>query len=180
MKVDIWILVGHSGSGKTTVAEKICSMFNMPRLHYGSLLDDLAHQKGYPDRGAFYDGVSFRELRQLYDTYVVERVSDMVGINSPFLIDGLCSLNAFNRLYSNLSDYNIKVIYIEVPESVRIERIKVRDGGVWNDKELTKAAFGLDELVKLADYTIDGMESSDVVLANAIKIISMDDTGGVS
>jgi len=175
LKVNIWLLVGYSGSGKTTLAENVCSKLGIPMLSYSEMFDELAHQNGYSNRGNFYSATPLDEFKHLYDAYAIEKISNSAKARNSVLVEGLCSLNAYYGLCNSLSDCVIKIIYINVPKAERVRRIKIRDGRVWNGKELTKAAFGLDDLVKLADYIVDGSKAFSLALDNVINVILYND-----
>jgi len=157
MKTNIWVVVGYSGSGKTTLTQKIGLKLGLPIVTYNQYLTELSHQEGYSHKNDYFRNTPVDEFKQALDRYAIDKINLFAETNNTFLVEGICSSDGFIKLRSNPS-MCVRLFYIEVPEEERMLRVAGRDGAVFFPKERHKKMLGLDELVKMADYVIDGMK----------------------
>ena len=171
MSTNIWVVVGYSGSGKTTLTQELGMKLNLPIVSYNNFLAELAHQKGYSHKNDYFRNTPIDKFKQELDQYGKSQIDALAEISNAFLVEGICSLDGFIALRSDTSK-NVRLFHICVPEGERIRRIEERDGSVFQPKERHKKMLGLDELVKLADYVIDGMDTTTSVVSKMIEVIS--------
>lgn len=161
----VFLLVGHSGSGKTEVAkwfanngfDVLQSFTTRPKRYedeYGHLFCTVEEYEAFKDKGdivaySLFDGNHYFSTRdQIYNTdcYVVDP-------------DGI------NDLKSKVSDIDFVTIYIQVDEDVRVERMLSRgDSKEKVDNRLIVDAIKFIDLI--FDYAVSNKD-----LNKTLKII---------
>lgn len=147
---------GLGGAGKSTISETLCQKFE--ENHYHTILlhiDDFIHVRNvrynsdYPDWQCYYD-LQWRfdyfrdvinEIKsskkdymdiELYDkdndTYCEQRIA--IRDNTIVIVEGIFLQR---NEYNNIFDY---MIYIDIPEEVRLERVLKRDTYIGDEQQI--------------------------------------------
>lgn len=147
---------GLGGAGKSTISETLCQKFE--ESHYHTILlhiDDFIHKRdirynsAYPDWQCYYDlqwrfdyfrdvinGIKSSKKDyidvELYDkdndTYCEQRIA--ICNNTIVIVEGIFLQR---KEYNNIFDY---MIYIDVPEEVRLHRVLKRDTYIGDEQQI--------------------------------------------
>ena len=169
LKTVIWVLVGLSASGKTTLAENINSKLGIPIVSHSAILDELAKQRGLNNKD-FVFNTPQDEFKQIFDTFSIEKIDILIKNKNEVLIEALASINVLSHLVNNPSN-SIKIIFIDVPKDERTRRMVERCGLIDDNIDRIKIFIGLDKIIEKADFVIDGMELPSVILEKTISIM---------
>lgn len=161
---NIVIIAGHSGSGKSTLTRKLSEAFSCESLSFSYIGQALAAE----EQGS----IAFNRLND----YIYQCISSTVRRNNLTFVDGLASDNIINRLSNE--GFSTMVLFLDTPYDKRIERMMSRENcSLLETKniELAKAhgkeKSGLSNVIAMADYRIDGTQTIDEILSNAIVFI---------
>ncbi len=147
---------GLGGAGKSTICKKICQDFEENNYHTILLhIDDFIHVRdvrynsAYPDWQCYYDlqwrfdyfSSIISEIKnsneayidiELYDkdndTYFLQRFE--IHENTIVIVEGVFLQR---QEYRNIFDY---MIYLDVPEEVRLQRVLKRDTYIGNEQQI--------------------------------------------
>lgn len=151
MKNTIFILVGLPGSGKTTAAGFFKEK-SIPVIRMGDVTEKLLKKEGKKITEKNEQGVR-EDLRKTYgsDIYARLSVSDIereMQKNEIVVIEGMMSVSEKEFFESKFS--NIKIIFIESPKRIRIQRLSIRNLRPLTEKEAEKReGYEIDTLGKL-------------------------------
>ena len=153
----IFCLIGKSGSGKTTIADKLLEMYGYtqivsyttrpPRTEYDT--DHIFISKEEYD--ALTDKVAFTYFQDNYYCATKKQVDN----NDLYVIDPF-GLQQLKQLYDG--EKQIVSIYIDVPMDICLERMRKRgdnEDKIWERLRHDEAVF--KEIAHKCDYVIDGI-----------------------
>jgi dephospho-CoA kinase len=163
-KTNIVLIVGYTGAGKTTVADKLSTDRQAQLLTFKALGQELASTKGYEKLrdyfGATSPEISRRELDKFLQ-YKIEEVLNNMNIDERLVIDGLISPGTVLWLKNTYE--NVSIIYLNVPRALRLsricERLKCTQSEAKQEERLKngiKQSMGIDTVIESADYHVDG------------------------
>lgn len=173
MKTKIFLFCGRSGSGKTSISQAVGNRTELQVVTYNAILAQLVKDKGFTSKGEYIFNTPFEVFSRDYDEYAINWINNKVMMNDVIIVEGLCSAVGFNCLKKQYGTA-MTTFFIEVEESVRMQRIKERDGKVFLKKEEYKENYGVGEICKLADYVLDGKLPLSKNINCALKIIRGD------
>ncbi len=157
----IIVIVGHSGSGKSTLAKALGAYFNCEVLGFSYAGRTLAIEDA--------DSDSFRKLND----YIYNCITANAQKSDLTIVDGAAS----DQLIRRLADHGFLLItlFLDTPYKVRIKRMMERENCLEQDainlehvKAKGKSKSGLQMAIQLADKRLDGAESFDNVVREAI------------
>lgn len=149
MSINILIIVGHSGSGKSTVAKEL-------------------HEKtGYELLGFSYAGCELSSLTKFesrfaeINDYIYHCIINSAKKGSTVIVDGLASIDILNALFETA--YRLRIYYLDTPYMERIERMASRHRcsletakQIEKSKAFGKANVGISDVLEFADVFLDG------------------------
>lgn len=175
---NVLIITGYSASGKSTLAENVCITLGNPLISTRKLLSELAVIEGYQNIDSFVDTIPKEKFKKLFDNYLIRKINTVDLYSNLLIIDGLVSFNLLKQLIKN-GKYNIKIIYIEVPEKERFRRILEREKiqletAIIKDhkKNNSKRFLGIERIKNMADYILDGTLTPLELLYKTVEIIN--------
>lgn len=161
MSGSVLVIAGRSGSGKSTLVRALASALGCERLGFSYAGRELA--------SAEKESEEFRQIEE----YVYNCILSALSRSELLILDGLASERVYDRLMRE--GFDVAVVFLDTPESLRIERIAEREGCsletaafVERSKAKGKAKSGLDYIIGKADTVIDGRQSAQAVLDQAL------------
>lgn len=126
MKDIVFLIVGASGSGKTTVVEKMCEMYNLKSVQsYTDRPKRTENETGH----IFVSKEEFDKIQDIcaytiYNGYRYCATSEQINNCDLYIIDPN-GIDYFKKHYAGNKDY--RLINICVPETIRLERMLNRN-----------------------------------------------------
>lgn len=157
----IIIIVGHSGSGKSTLAKALGAYFNCEVLGFSYAGCTLAIEDA--------DGDRFRSIND----YIYNCITVTAEKTDLVIIDGVAS----DLLIRRLADHGfvLTILFLDTPYKERIKRMMERENCSEQDainlehvKATGKSKSGLPMAIQFADKRLDGAESFDKVVQDAV------------
>ncbi len=162
MSINILIIAGHSGSGKSTVAKEL-------------------HEKtGYELLGFSYAGCELSSLTKFesrfaeINNYIYHCIINTVNNEGTAIVDGLASIDVLNDLFKTI--YGVRIYYIQCPYKERIKRIANRHGcsfeiaeQIEKSKAFGKANAGINDVLEFVDVFLDGNKSTSNLVNEIIE-----------
>ena len=150
MPVQIILIIGHTGAGKTTLAQAVGEKYGYSVLSFS----DMGRELASTEKGS----VRFNEIiGGLYESIV-----SAINIDRPVIADGLAVMDVVERLI--VSGYGLKIIYLDTPYKLRIERIRQRYScsaeeaeNIEQRKAGGKDKGGIDSVIGMADVVLNGV-----------------------
>lgn len=161
---EIVIIAGRSGSGKTTLAKRLAEEWR-------------AEELGFSYAGKYLSAFKREdeEFVQIND-YLYHCITSAAERNQRVVLDGLASDLILEKLRA---EYKIKILYLNTPDFIRIQRIAEREKCDYKTAEKIemckargKGEAGLDAVILAADCELDGYKRMDDVLLEALKIVT--------
>lgn len=158
----IYLLCGYTGCGKSTVASK--------------LQEDGYTLLSFSKEGRILANIDENSVKfsQIIDT-IYNRIVGAAS-NNAVVVDGMATFEIIKRL--NKNGYKVIVVYIELEDSIRFQRIAQRESCAIEDairhdeiKAVGKLKAGLNDIISNADYVINGNTSMENVYLNIKGII---------
>lgn len=175
MLKNIYLVCGKSGSGKTTIVEKLEQNYG-----YAVLKSHTTRKPRYPnDTDHIYSDISDYMVAKENDDIIASTVFDHNYYWATIEQLNNCDLYVIDKagIESLYKKYNgnrqLIVIYIDVDNDECITRMKKRgdkDTVVWERVKHDEEAF--KDIEKLSDFIIDGNKDKNVVLTTVSQIIS--------
>lgn len=157
----ILVITGDSGSGKTTIAQMLHEYYSVPLLTFSSVGKELSTLKGYKRLREYFEKCSHDIFCAELNKYLLKRILAFAEYNDCFIIEGLVSSEVIKALKDEFK--NIYIVVIQTDKIIRIKRIakrlscSIEAAECENDlKEKIKKSLGIDEVITLSDYIIDG------------------------
>ena len=180
---EIIVLMGGPGSGKGTVAEKICDYIKVNKIETGALFRSL------PADSEISKIISTGAL--VPDTELFKLIESKIYKTQDILLDGFPrTLPQAKWLIENYcNDFSIKIIYLDIPEEIMKQRIKNRlnNGSTRSDdnndsvilkrldnfQEITIPAINwLHENEKIKFFYIDATPDKENVIKQVYRILN--------
>jgi cytidylate kinase len=128
-------IAGQIGSGKTSLARELCKRLNAQKVSFGEFVCSEAIRRNIrPDRPALQE-LGEKLISELGAHNFVRQVLDTVDVHSIMVLDGVRHIEIWQAICS-IAPESI-LIYLDVPETTRINRLKNRDN--LDDDTLGKA-----------------------------------------
>lgn len=157
---EIIVLMGGPGSGKGTVAEKICDYKKINKIETGALFRSL------PPYSEISKIISTGAL--VPDTELFKLIESKISVSEDTLLDGFPrTLPQAKWLINNYSnDFAISIIYLDIPEEVMKQRIKNRlnNGSTRADDNCDKVILKrLDTFHEITIPAINWLHENEIV-----------------
>jgi dephospho-CoA kinase len=123
------VFAGRIGSGKTHVSKAVASALGFRWNSFGSTLKNIAVERGLT--------INRENLQALGEKMVAGEPEELCrrvlgdaepAGPQPIVIDGLRHRHIRDMLQQLLAPQQLLVVYIDVPDAIRLERLRVRDG----------------------------------------------------
>lgn len=173
----VWIIVGYTGVGKTTLVNLLIERTAMKVLSFRSVTKQFCQREGYKGVRDYFASVPESKFVDSINNYVLSEIDRMFVCSSDFIVEGLPSISVVEKLKRH-RDVLVTVICLEATVEVRKNRVRQRaaitseDAGI---EELTKNKFkealGIENVIASADYTLDTTKDPNVILEDLISII---------
>jgi len=161
---NIIVIAGHSGSGKSTITRKLSEAFSCESLSFSYIGQALAAEER--------DSIAFNRLND----YIYQCISSTARKDILTFVDGLASDNIITRLTNE--GFSVIVLFLDTPYDKRIERMMSRENcslleteSIELAKAQGKEKSGLSNVIAMADHRIDGTQTIDKILSDAILFI---------
>lgn len=171
----IYIITGRTGAGKSTVCARLANEFKFTLLSFAKMGKRFAMGQGYKRIRECYFAMNLDVFKTKMGEHLLHCIEDALKNEDSILIDGLYLDTVVVKLKEK---YSCTIIYINTTDAVRYERIadklsiSLEQASEENEiKERLKNEVGINELIKMADYEIDGDASSEKVYQTAGEII---------
>lgn len=171
----IYIITGRTGSGKSTICERIADEFNITLLSFAKIGKKVAVDQGFNRIRECYLTMELDMFKTKMGEHFLNSIEKVLENEDSVLIDGLYLDIVVTKLKEK---YLCTIIYINTTDAVRYKRIADRlliplDQAIAENeiKERLKNEVGINELINLVDYEIDGDVSSENVYQNVAEII---------
>jgi len=173
MKANL-VFAGRIGCGKTQVSKAVASALGFRWNSFGSTLKNIAGERGLPitrqDLQVLGERMVATEPEELCRRVLVE--AKPFG-SQPIVIEGLRHRHIREVLLRLLIPQLLVVVYIDLPDDLRLERLRVRDG--LTDAEVRKMEEHSTEIQvaaeirSISDHIVD---NSGVLSATVAAIIA--------
>lgn len=141
---------------------------------------EFANANGYNRIRECHLAMGLQEFKTKISQYIFNRIKEELSRYDTIIIDGLYIDDVVIKLKEN---YNCKVIYLKTDDDVRYKRIgerlsiTIEQAKKENEiKERLKNEVGINELIEVADYVVDGNLSTEKVFENTQQWISDSET----
>lgn len=184
----IFIIVGHTGAGKTCVAKEISERHDLPVVSFSHCGKSIAQKKGLRRIRDCWNVMDKEDFSAEMASAIFLDLNKKSKISNTIIIEGLYSekvLNVLKKTYSN-----VIIVYISVSEKVRLERISNRINQSHtlinkdNDliaykeneiKETIKNYLGLQRIIEQADFVINGEDDLIEVIRHTDSIFTIEE-----
>jgi dephospho-CoA kinase len=164
------IFSGRIGSGKTQLSKAVASALGFRWNSFGSTLRTIAVERSLPTTRehlqALGEVMVANESENLCRRVIVE--AKPFG-SQPIVIDGLRHCHIRDMLQRLMAPQQLLVIYVDVPDAIRLERLRVRDGltdfEVRKFEEHSTEIQVAAEIRVIADYSADNSGELEVTVA---------------
>lgn len=162
---------GAIASGKSTIISKLTEHVDATVASYGDFIRQEANQRKLVPSRSVYQAVSDELLSEYTHTELLERVLRRSGWDGtqPLFLDGVRHLEAFRAMRDRLIPNPAFLVFVDLPEDLRLGRIANRDGvssaeaRSYNLHETEKEASST--LKANADLIVDGSRVEAAVSA---------------
>lgn len=161
MQKIIFVIAGHTGSGKTSIAKAMGMLHDMPIVSFSKCGKKVAKEKGFQRIREYWNSTSKNSFRKKVSNEIIHEVEENIEQADSLIIEGLYDDNILNILKQK--NFHVIIVYLDVSEHTRIMRITKRTGFPINqvlqenkDKEDIKISLGINGIMNAADYIIDG------------------------
>lgn len=171
----IYIITGRTGSGKSTLCQKLSEQFNYPLLSFASMGNKFAKSKGYNRIRECHLAMELNEFKNQMSNHLFNTVESELENNNQIIIDGLYVDTVVLKLKEK---YDCTLIYLNTDDEIRYERvakrlsISIEQAREENQiKERLKDEVGINELIKISDYIVDGNKTPEEIFTYSCKIL---------
>lgn len=167
----IFIITGRTGAGKSMLCNRLEEYFKEPLLSFATMGKKFANANGYNRIRECHLAMELQEFKTKISQYILNSIKEELSHGDTIIIDGLYIDDVVRRLKE---DYICKLIYLKTDDDVRYKRISERlsvtieQAKKENEiKEHLKDEVGINQLIELADYIVDGNQKAEQVFENA-------------
>jgi len=170
MKANL-VFSGRIGSGKTQVSKAVATALGLRWNSFGATIKNIAVERNLP--------TARKDLQALGEKLVATEPEDLCrrvlleakpSGAQPIVIDGLRHRHIRDMLQRLLAPAALVVVFVDVPDATRLERLRVRDGLTeLQVQELEKHSTEMQvaaEIRDLADLFADNSGALEATLAN--------------
>ena len=161
--VQLVLIVGKSGSGKTSISKLLGKYFDCEVLNFSKI-----GRKTDED-------ISTEEINMIHDQ-IINCICEKANAEEFIIIEGIASIDVMKKLKEI---FNTIVFFLDVPLEIRINRIAERESCTYlcakeieSANEVGKQKEGLDKVIKEADVIVDGSVGLKEMLSTIVKIIN--------
>ncbi len=172
---EIYIIVGRTGAGKSTLCKKLSEYFNYPLLSFAGMGKKFANLNGYNRIRDCRLGMGLYEFKIRLSEYFINIIKDQMKMNDNIIIDGLYIDILLELLKES---WSCKIIHIKTEDIIRYKRVSERlsctleQARIENEiKERIKNELGIDQFITNADYIVDGNKTMDEVFLSTKQFI---------
>jgi dephospho-CoA kinase len=174
----IFCIIGLPGSGKSTVVDIIKKHFDVFTVSAGDIIREEIKRRGLPytkktDREIslwFHSGREWLLVKRLWQKIKKsgKKVAIIDGIRAPEELECL-------RKYSGRKPI---IIAVKAPQKIRFERVKERKRFKnltledFKNREKRELSYGLGELIKKADHTINNNSTLEALEKKVVKLFN--------
>lgn len=149
-------ITGLSGSGKSTIVSYLAKYYNLPIFYFGKNVTEICNNYGYRKSRYLVKDKGIDNYKKIINEELYARIIKFKSSNKQFIIDGIFSLELYEKLKNDNNIYNI---CIKLNENSRTERLKIRENVNFEiakqeimQKDGIKIQCGLLEIMQEADY----------------------------
>jgi dephospho-CoA kinase len=160
---NLLLLTGFSGSGKTTIANKVSSLYNIRIISERNILRDLAVSLGFSRARYWYLSDGIHPVLEKTRIETIRRISESIA-NNPIgyiIIDGCYDKDLPLSIKSEINQINITTVSVLASEETRLnrvmERIRTSRESAFNEINLLdkfKTEAGIQEIINNSDLTV--------------------------
>ncbi|MCX4364294.1 MAG: AAA family ATPase [Bacilli bacterium] len=172
---EIYIITGRTGAGKSTLCKKLAEFLEYPLLSFANMGKDFANKNGFKRIRECHLAMELSEFKTRMADHILSIIEDELTRHEKVIIDGLYIDTVVFKLKEK---YNCKLIYLNTDDEIRYQRvaerlaISIEQAQEENKiKERLKDEVGIRELIKTADYILDGNLSIEEIFNNCCNII---------
>lgn len=151
-------LVARPASGKTTLAEELAATLRWPRVSFGDYVRSVARERNLPLSRESLQELGTALIAAGWDGFVeavLRQASRADG--QGLVIDGIRHHMAIRTLRTAVAPLRLCVVYLEVPNETRLERLRER--GVTDSIELARidshsTEVEVNDLRSIADISV--------------------------
>lgn len=172
----ILVIVGRSGSGKSTIAKELSLYYKQPLLTFSKMGRELARKKGLSNLKEYYVSANEKEFRDELGQHLMEEISMGLQKSNFVIIDDLIYDKVVLMIRKKF--LNVLIFNIEVPYEIRVKRIADRLSvtikeaqKVEKEKADLKEAIGIENVLKNCEYILDGRKSIQELIEEFIGLV---------
>lgn len=174
-------IAGKIGSGKSTLSEELARGLGWPRASFGDFLRNVAKSRGLEE--------SREVLQELGESFIERGANEFCravlahykwNSGEPLIIDGIRHTEVVEELRRLVAPLELRIIYLDVDDKTRFERLKQLDENMEQDKLELVESHRTEEQVKdrlpaLADLRLPGDQSISELVSKVINWVHQGD-----
>ncbi len=171
----IYIITGRTGSGKSTLCKRLAKELDLTLLSFANMGKKFANNHGYERIRECHLAMELNEFKEKMTNHLLKSIEASLELNDIIMIDGLYIDTVVAKLKEK---YQCFLIYLNTNDTVRYQRISQRLSITIEEaqeenkiKERLKDEVGINELIKNADYEINGDNSPENIYEEVYQII---------
>ena len=163
-------IAGKIGSGKTTISSSLAKVLAWPRASFGDYVRKVVVERGVPQTRKNLQEIGTQLLQsdpRAFCSSVLSSCGWRAGEN--VIIDGMRHVETINIIRELVSPATLKIACVEVPEEIRLKRLRSRGEGTANAIAEVDAHSSEQQvefiLRSFADIVIQGDKDPDTIVA---------------